>query len=266
MNLRSWWRRKRKVTLGLIVSAICLLFYANQIEPYRIEVTRYQLSAPLQSPIKIAHLSDLHSGGIGKREEKMLAILEAEQPDLIIVSGDLISTDADYAGCRDVLKRLHASLGVFIAPGNHESWFPPPEGRAYFEGIGVNLLVNQSRQIRDEVWLLGLDDMMTRQPDFEKANQGVPDAAYKIAFFHSPAFFNNVAGKCNLVLAGHSHGGQVRVPFINPFWLPEGCGDYIEGWYERDGSRMYVSRGIGNSILQLRFNCRPEIAIITVGK
>ncbi len=266
MNLSLRLKRKSKVFFGLLVLAIGLAIYANQIEPYRIEVTRHHISAPLKSPIKIAHLSDLHSSGMGKREQKLLAILNHEQPDLILITGDLISTAGDYEGCREVLKQLQAPLGVYVVPGNHENWFPPPGGRAYFDSIGVIYLVNQNRQIQDGLWVIGLDDAMTHQPNYEKANLGVAANAYKIALFHSPAFFDEVAGKFDLVFAGHSHGGQVRVPFIKPFWLPAGCNDYVEGWYEREGSKMYVSRGIGNSILQLRFNCRPEIAVITVGQ
>lgn len=79
---------------------------------------------------------------------------------------------------------------------------------------------------------------------------------------HSPEYFGTLAGKADLVLAGHTHGGQVRVPFLPPLWLPHGSGSYVEGWYQDGGSRLYVSRGIGNSVLEFRFNCRPELPVI----
>jgi predicted MPP superfamily phosphohydrolase len=92
----------------------------------------------------------------------------------------------------------------------------------------------------------------------------VPADVYRIALFHSPVFFEEAAGSCELALSGHTHGGQVRLPPLGPLWLPPMCGRYVEGWYDLNGSRMYVSRGIGTSILPIRFMCRPELAIITL--
>ena len=258
-------KRRSKRFYALIAISIGLAIYSNQIEPYNIEVTHHHIFAPLKSPIKIAHLSDLHTNGLGRREQKMLAILEAEKPNLIILTGDQILFGGNYDGCREVLKQLQAPLGVYVVPGNHDNWYPPPEGRDFYDSIGLNYLVNQNKQVQEGLWIIGLEDAMTSHPNFEKAKAGVPEAAYKIVFFHSPAAFDEVAGQCDLVFAGHSHGGQVRFPFFKPFYLPRGCNDYVEGWFERDGSKMYVSRGIGTSILPLRFNCRPEISIVTLG-
>jgi len=114
------------------------------------------------------------------------------------------------------------------------------------------------------VWLVGLDDLFAGKPDLDKAFAGVPGSAYKIALFHSPVYFDWMAGRSDLVLAGHSHGGQVKIPLIGPIWTPPFVGDYFEGWFEQNGTRMYVSRGIGTSILNVRFCCRPELAIITL--
>jgi predicted MPP superfamily phosphohydrolase len=81
---------------------------------------------------------------------------------------------------------------------------------------------------------------------------------------HGPIFFSRSAGQYDLALAGHSHGGQVRVPFWGPLWLPGGIGPYVQGWFAAGGSRMYVSRGIGTTLLPVRFACRPELAIVTL--
>ena len=261
----------RLIFLILVILVFGTAFYACQIEPFRIEVTRHQISAPLHSPIKIAHLSDLHTYGIGRREQKMLAILEQEKPDLIVITGDLISGADGYEGCLEVLKNMQAPLGVWIVLGNHENWTSQEvkktygEFKDYFESAGTNFLFNSNRKIRYDLWILGLDDAMAGKPDMEAALVGVPENAYKICLFHSPAYFDEVAGKCDLVFAGHSHGGQVRLPFLKPLWLPKECDGYDKGWFEGVGSKMYVSRGIGTSIFPIRFNCRPEIAIITLG-
>ena len=261
-------RLKKRQLIPLILCGlfIGLFLYANQIEPYVIEVTHHRLSAPLKSPIKIAHLTDLHTYGMGRRERQMLEILEHEKPDLIVISGDQVSDISGYDGCREVLQKLSAPLGVWVVLGNHDHWSPPPGGREFYDSIGVNFLLNQSKAVRDDLWIVGFDDAMTGRPDFNIAMRDVPPDVYKIALFHSPIYFETVAGKCDLALAGHTHGGQVRIPYVKPGWLPRGCKDYIEGWFERDGSKMYVSRGLGMSILPVRFNCRPEIAIITLGE
>jgi uncharacterized protein len=102
------------------------------------------------------------------------------------------------------------------------------------------------------------------RPNLEEAMKGVPPNVYTIAMFHSPIFFEVIAGKVNLALAGHTHGGQIRIPFVKPFWLPKGSGPFLEGWYEEKDSRMYVNRGIGMSELPVRFRCPPEVAFITL--
>jgi len=119
--------------------------------------------------------------------------------------------------------------------------------------------------IRPDVWIAGLDDPSTGTPHLDTALKTVPQGPYVIAAFHAPAFFDDIAGQVPLVLAGHTHGGQVRLPLVPVFWLPHGSGRFLEGWYAERGSRMYVSRGIGTTFLPIRFLCPPELAIITVG-
>ncbi|MBI3653427.1 MAG: metallophosphoesterase [Acidobacteria bacterium] len=264
MPIRKRLTRWRIILLILFTLLAGLLVYAYEVEPYRIEVTRYHLAATLQSPIKIAHLTDLHTYGLGRREGQMIAILKAEKPDLIVITGDQISDLSGYDGCRQVLQQLHAPLGVWVVPGNHDNWYRIAKQKEFYAEAGAKFLKNESGKVRDDVWIIGLDDAMTGTPDIKAALKGVPENAYKIGLFHAPAYFDVAAGKCDVVFAGHTHGGQIRVPFLKPFWLPKACGDYVAGWYERAGSKLYVSRGIGTSIVSVRFNCRPEIAIITL--
>jgi uncharacterized protein len=239
--------------------------YSFWIEPYWIEVTHHSIPAQLGTPIKIAHLTDIHTSGIGRRERRMLQLVEAEQPDLIVITGDSINITSDYPGLRDVLTQLHAPLGVWVVRGNHEDWWPVKDEQEFYESAGANLLLNSSREVRAGVWIVGFDDLYGGSPDADRAFAGVPDSVYKIALFHSPTFFEKVAGRCDIALAGHTHGGQVRLPFIGPVWLPPFSGNFVKGWFEQRGTRMYVSRGVGTSIVDVRFLSRPEIAIVTVG-
>ncbi len=238
------------------------------IEPNWIEVTRYDartLSPRFAgAPLKIAHLSDLHTSGLGFRERRLLALLAAEQPDVIVVTGDTIAGRGNLEATRGLLTRLHAPLGVWVVRGNWENWKPYRNERAFYASAGVNFLLNEARPVREGVWMVGLDDPSSGSPDLEAALQGVPRDAFALALFHAPAYFDRVAKRCPLALAGHTHGGQVRFPFVRPLWLPPGSGRFLEGWYEGGSSRMYVSRGVGTSILPVRFLCRPELAIITL--
>jgi uncharacterized protein len=245
---------------GLVVAVDCFL-----VEPYRIEVTRSSVQAPLTRPLKIAHLSDLHTSGLGRRERKLLSLLDAEQPDVIVITGDTVTWGQRYNGIRPLLARLHAPLGVWLVRGNWENERPLHTERAFYSQLGIHFLLNEARPIRPDIWLAGLDDPSSGTPNLDAALSTVPQGAYVIAAFHAPAFFDNVAGRVPLVLAGHTHGGQVRLPLVPVFWLPRGSGRFLEGWYAERGSRMYVSRGIGTTFLPIRFRCPPELSIITVG-
>ncbi|PYV93139.1 MAG: hypothetical protein DMG05_02420 [Acidobacteria bacterium] len=293
--------KSQRLLIALIAlsvsAAVIAALDAFWIEPDWIEVTHHRVFAPLASPLKIAHLTDLHTHGLGRRERRMLALLEAERPDLIVITGDTVfnggydemfrdaprrlkrgqpstarglslgrENGGRYETCREVLERLHAPLGVWLVRGNWEHWWPVNDERGFYKSVGINFLLNAGKPARDDVWILGFDDEVVGSPNLEAALVNVPPGAFKIALFHSPAYFERIAGRCNLAFAGHTHGGQVRLPFLRPLWLPTGCGKFLEGWYEQEGSRMYVSRGIGTSSLNVRFLCRPELAFITVGR
>jgi predicted MPP superfamily phosphohydrolase len=250
--------------MALLVALAILGVYSAFIEPYRIEVTRFDIQGPVATPLKIAHLSDLHTRGIGRRERKLLEVLDAEKPDVIVITGDSVPRRNHYEGPKEVYTRLHAPLGVWVVRGNWENESPLHHERAFYQDAGVHLLLNENAQIRPDVSLIGFDDPYTGVAKLDEAMAGVPADAYKIALFHSPAFFDRIAGHVNLCLAGHTHGGQVLLPLIHPFWLPGGSGRYLAGWYQQDGTEIYVSRGLGWSVLPVRFLARPEITFVTV--
>lgn len=256
-------KRKWGAAALLVLAAVAVdsLF----VEPYWIEVTHHQIQGAVAVPLKIAQLSDLHTHGLGRRERRMLEILAAEKPDIILITGDSVGVRrGNYADCKDVYEQLHAPLGVWFVHGNWENIRPLRGERAYYQDAGVRLLLNSSEAARPDVWVVGLDDPYTGTAKLDAALTGVPAGVYTIALFHSPAFFDRIAGRANLCLAGHTHGGQVRLPFLKPLWLPKGCGRFVEGWYEERGSQMYVNRGLGTSGLPARFFCRPEISFITI--
>ncbi len=255
-------RASRRSIAGVVVVAIILAGVdVVFVEPYRLEVTHSTVRARIHEPITIAHLSDLHSCGFGRHERKTRAALDAEKPDLIVVTGDSVGEWCKPDAQREVLSALHAPLGVFVVRGNWERAHPVGDP-AFYASAGVTLLANQSAQIRDGLWIIGFDDAKTANPRIEEALLEVPPAAFTIGLYHSPALFDSLAGRIDLSLAGHTHGGQVRIPGLPALWLTTGSRPYLEGWYASHGSRLYVSRGIGTSTLPIRFFSTPELAIL----
>jgi uncharacterized protein len=259
----------RLFALRWMVLAVVLLLLAAAdgifIEPDWVQPTYYTIREPVSAPLKIAQLSDVHTDGIGRRERRVLALVSAEKPDIILVTGDtVIPHRGTYKAAHAFYQQLHAPLGVWFVRGNWENTIPIHHERAFYESAGVHLLVNAGASPRPDFWLAGMDDAPSGHPDFAAAMKQVPSGAFVIALFHSPGYFHEISGHVNLALAGHTHGGQIHVPLVHPFWLPAGCDGFLAGWYQENAARLYVTRGIGMSFLPVRFLCRPEVDFITL--
>jgi len=257
---RVWPRR---VLLGLFVAIAALVVYARFVEPRRIEVTKHALAARVTSPIKIAHITDLHTSGFGPLEQKLVFLVRQENPDLIVITGDTVDA-GDLRPARDFLANLSAPLGVWIVRGNWENWTVKEDERTFYSSLGARFLVNEGALARKDIWIAGLDDPASGKPDLAKALEGAPAAAFKLVLLHSPDFFQEVGGHCDLALAGHTHGGQVVLPAFGPVWLPQGGKRYLRGWFTLNRSHLFVNRGIGTSVLPVRLRARPELAIINL--
>ncbi len=266
---------ERKLRTGgkfVLVGYVCLAviaFYGFWIEPYWIEVTRHQIPAKLKRPLKIAQVSDLHTRGYSGRERRLLELLDAEKPDAIVITGDYITVRSDWYRVRDVLKRFKAPLGVWVVRGNWEDTNrlekeakpAVTDEKAFYNEAGVRLLVNEAAPITPELWIAGFDDPFKGSPDIKLAVGQIPAGAFRLGAFHSPVLFDLLEGQVDLALAGHTHGGQIRFPGVGPLYLPPGSGRFLKGWYELGTTRMYISRGIGTTLVDMRLNCRPELAI-----
>ncbi len=264
---RPGWprRRARKWLLWLGAFLLLGLFsYSRWVEPGWIEVTHHHVVAPLAPPVKIAHVTDLHVNSFGRRERRVIEILGRERPDVILITGDVLGEAADWRLAAQVLSRLKAPLGTYFVRGNWESALSEQQEAEMYAASGTVLLRDAAREIRPGLWLIGYDDMITREPHAGAAQESIPRGAYVIALFHAPLMYEYVADKCNLALCGHTHGGQVVIPFVGPMWMPAAAGNFVSGWYAQKSSRLYVNRGVGMSRLHFRFNARPEVAFITL--
>ena len=253
------------VPLGLMSLGI----YASRIEPNMIEVTRIDLESPkVKGPIKIVHLTDLHMEKFGRREKKALRLVKEEDPDLIVLTGDYTNSLGKSADVQRFMKELHAKYGVYAVHGN---WNPRREARQLFEGTDVRVLDDSSRLVRTpmgKVSLAGLYWYSFRHPGAALANVN-PRNSYVILLSHMPDAALYAPPSVDLILAGHTHGGQVRLPGIGPVITFSGVGRAKSAGLSKipNGGYLYVNRGLGmegGGAPRIRFNCRPEVAVITI--
>jgi predicted MPP superfamily phosphohydrolase len=233
----------------------------------QLEVTRHRIRlAGLEKPIRILHLTDIHLRELDDWTERLCAKLKELTPDLVVLTGDVLTRGWKDRAVHAFLKACpKAPLGTFAVMGNWEYWGGAPE--AFWESRlaehGVVLLNNRSVQT-GPLQIAGTDDFLSGAPDLEAAFKEVKPGIPLIVLTHSPALFpalvEKLQGREALVLAGHTHGGQVRFPGVGPFFLPKGSGKYPWGWYQQEKSWMFVSRGLGWSVGPWRWRAPPEIA------
>jgi predicted MPP superfamily phosphohydrolase len=248
----------------LLTIPISILIYSLFFGPYQLESTYHEVTIGKNGKsLLVAHITDLHTKGFGKIEQKLLNTLQSEKPDIIFLTGDISTPGGTIEGYEEVLSKLKAPQGVYFVQGNWEYWEPISELGSILKRNGIVDLTNKSQKLNDDLWLVGLDDQLAGSPNLEVFNK-VPKEARILSLFHSPISFENIKEESDLSFAGHSHGGQIRFPLIGALWTPEGTGKYDAGWFKEGRGKMYVSRGLGNSILPARFFCRPEVAYIRI--
>lgn len=255
-----------RVAAALAIGTVLCLVDAFAIEPSWPKLVRVEAVLPgLRSPVTIALLADLHAKGIGTRERRVLAMLEHEKPDAILIAGDLAHGSGRPDDVTPFLRKLAAPLGTWVVPGNWDYWRGGPDaGLTAYRAAGARALRDEVAMLREDLSLAGLDDTLAGKPDPAAVLAEAPTGPALLVLMHEPGLFDRIAGGAPLALAGHTHGGQGRLPFYGPITLPPGSGPYVDGWYERDGSRMYVSRGLGMSVVPARFYCRPEVTLLTL--
>lgn len=222
--------------------------------------------------LRIGFITDIHHEP--GRPLALLArgvrLLEEAQPDLILLGGDYVnSTARDFDRPLALLARLHAPLGVYGVLGNHDYWAGGDYLAARLAGVGVTMLRNEARRLRapggDPFWLVGVDSAVRRHDDREGALAPVPADTFRLLLVHEPDVADMVTRRglrVDLQLSGHSHGGQVVLPWIGAPLLPRLGRRYIRGLYTTPP--IYTSRGLGTVPPYLRFNSPPEVTLLTL--
>ncbi|MEK3966797.1 metallophosphoesterase [Paenibacillus sp. FSL H7-0323] len=256
---------------GLLTSG-----YAWQGEPNWIEVTKLDLRfkelPSAFSGMKLVHFSDTHLGfNKDARDLARLAkhISKAE-PDLICFTGDIVDSDPeDLVEAVPVLAALSAPLGKFAILGNHD-YKNTQLVTELLESAGFRVLRNRSYLLKRGgavMAVTGLDDLLHGKPDPAKAITGVPEGTFNVLLMHEPDYADTAqAYSFDLQLSGHSHGGQIRLPFIGAPFTPYGSLKYINGLYYTEDKAMpvYVNRGFGETYMPFRLLCRPELTVLTL--
>lgn len=274
----------KKKLITIIISAILIILAVWTVwGNVTVGVTHYtvvgkRLPAAFDH-YKIAVISDLHNAEFGENNSSLIYLIKKENPDMIAITGDLIdSGKTDIEIAENLVKKLVEIAPCYYVTGNHEAWI----GGQYQEleekllDIGVDILNDRAVQLvknNEIIQIAGLDE-----PDFTDRNSSIQESMlnvkignmnltedYCVLLAHRPETFNVCASEnIDLVLSGHAHGGQFRLPFIGGLIAPNQgfFPKYDAGEYFENNTTMVVSRGIGNSIIPIRFNNRPEIVIV----
>jgi hypothetical protein len=284
MPVSKTFRRKLAVALGLGALSISALgLWAFWFEPASLSVRRASLQVPgwhaEQVGLRIAVLTDLHVGAPHMKLDKLREVVERtnrEQPDLVLMLGDMVinnvagGTFVEPEPIAVEVGKLRAPLGTIAVLGNHDWWNDGERITKVLRQAGLTVLENEARRIEyggKSFWVAGVADLWTRQPNIAGSLSQVNSDDPVILITHNPDIFPDVPPRVSLTLAGHTHGGQVNLPFIGRPVVPSNFGQrYASGHVVEDGRHLFVSDGIGTSIIPVRFRVPPEIVILTLRK
>jgi predicted MPP superfamily phosphohydrolase len=269
------------ILLPIGLAIVSLAVWAFLIEPNRLvihyETITVSSPKPDSRPIRIAAIGDIHAGSPFINASKLRQLVELtnrEKPDLIVLLGDYMIRENFYQKLIEpeitagVLKDMRAPLGVFAVIGNHDTWYDADRVTRAFQSVGISVLNNEVRELRfgdRSVWLIGLADAQSNRHDINGTLKQVPEGASTIVLEHHPDTFLQLPPSVKLMLAAHTHGGQVNLPVIGRLIVPSSYGQrFAAGLVKENGKTMFVTTGVGTSILPVRFRVPPEIAVLTV--
>jgi hypothetical protein len=252
--------------------------YAREVEPRRLEVVRPELTLPRLAAAfdgyRVVQIGDLHLDDWSKpaRLHRVAEMVNAENPDLVVITGDFASYSArrlDTGRLVGALRRLSARDGVLAILGNHDYLTDVRLIRRCIREAGLTELINEVATLRrgsSDLHVAGIDDVMEGRSRLDLVLGKLPEDGAAVLLAHEPDFADVAAatGRFDLQLSGHSHGGQVRVPLLGRAVLPPFSQRYTRGLHRAGRMLVYTNRGLGTVHARLRFGCRPEITALTL--
>ncbi len=270
---RAWLRR---LIYGGGSLGFVSLSFGRLIEPHWLSTERLDIALPHLPPeldgLRVVQISDLHLEPYTTAAdiEATVRAVNALKPDVIALTGDFITSTVKPMGtCADILKALTAPLGVYACLGNHDHWHGASIVARRLREVGIQVLMNESVTVQhrwQSLCIAGTESVWAGKPRLETTFAGLPRDAPTLLLAHEPDFADTVAayGRPVLQLAGHSHGGQVRMPLLGSIRTPSWGKKYVMGHYQLGTMQLYVNRGIGCVGVPVRFACPPEITEITL--
>jgi hypothetical protein len=266
------WHRRAQFRLGhRLFSPFYRLFNRIPWLEYGLAsptVTRIECRHPPLAGRRAVQISDLHLDQYLPRHDAVLKTIAALKPDWIFITGDMLNVPEGIPHLFRFLSGLRGISPVYLTLGNHDhlSGVPVDRFAELADRHKLSLLINQTAFVTvadGELGVIGLDDPTLHRADVRCIPARVA-GRFTVLLAHAPVVLDllDPTHAVDLVLCGHSHGGQWRLPFIPTFWLPYGCHGRTEGEFFRNGQRLYVNRGLGWSLLPVRFRCPPEIVLV----
>lgn len=249
-------------------AAYASLFEIHDYELTETEIFLPELPAAFEN-FRIVQVSDVHHSSLVSLDEvrRVAELAQGARPDMLVLTGDYTTARRSYIEpCAEVLGTLQAPAGVWAVLGNHDHYTDGELTRRALTRRGIGVLDNAHTEVTrgaDALQLAGVDDWSWGYADWSKAVGKLDRSRPSVLLSHEPQVFDlpEVAG-ISLILSGHTHGGQVSLPFVGaPARFLEEF-KYLRGRYEREGQQLYVSRGTGVVGLPIRFGARPEIAVL----
>jgi len=275
---------RRNFLLGSAAAAGGLALYSGEFARHEISIVNRDVALTKLPDAfhgyRIAQISDIHFDEYTEPSflRRVVGQVNRLAPDLVLMTGDYVSNSPlghDFAHgaifrCADLLRELTCPLR-FAAMGNHDSILGAPNIREALATAGIPLLVNQHVAIEragERLWLAGIADPLSNKPDLGLAVPASPDGPV-LLLCHAPDYADKVLAHprgalVDLMLAGHSHGGQVRLPLVGALHRVDGGKKYVQGLFRLGHMQLYVNRGIGTIGLPFRLNCPPEITLFTL--
>lgn len=267
---------RRRFLAGVGAAGVAVAADAFGFEAHRVVLTRHDVRIvglpPGLDGLRIAQVSDVHFPGNQIAARATLEHLHNENPDIVLLTGDMTESQEALKQVRSFAGDARGSLATVAILGNweHRVGAVGDLARDTYRSAGVELLVNRSKAVDVggvPLVLVGLDDPVSGKPDISRARVGVVPGSTEIWLVHAPGIADELPGltsaRPSLLLTGHTHGGQIRIPFLPPV-KPTGAGRFLEGWYHDTLAPLYVSRGVGTTGIPARFRCSAELPVFTL--
>ncbi|WP_050614611.1 metallophosphoesterase [Bacillus testis] len=274
---------KKSIQTGIAAFSIGVSgrFYCKHVEPFWVETKAYKINIPSIPPafhkLRIVQFSDTHLGFHFNLLQltKMIDKINKLQPDLILFTGDLLDKPAQYKNKEalaivEVLSKIKAAHGKFCCYGNHDHGHNGSSlYKEVMEASDFIVLRNSNRMLRaangQSIYIAGIDEPMIGRPLWDKTLENIPDNQFVLLLSHAPDLAHQAKNlRVDMQLSGHSHGGQIQLPFIGPIFTPPFAKDFSDGLYNAGRMIVYVNKGLGTTRIPYRFLARPELTLFVL--